>query len=221
MTDDPRPFTPERYDALVRAALDAGYRFARFGDAQPADGDLLLRHDVDLSLDAAVAMAEIETGLGASSTYFVMTQSPFYNLDSAVGRDAVERLRALGHRVAYHGVWPNAAVDRRFGFDPLLAWHNPDPGYMTRPVAGADNAMDPRFTGEGFANYRSDSNMRWRHGDVLPDLRRRRFAWLQLLIHPELWMFPGETLRDKLLAMLDADRTARLEIMRHERLDID
>ena len=46
-------FTLEHYRELLGAARQGGYRFARFGEA-PARGDLFLRHDVDLSLEAAL-----------------------------------------------------------------------------------------------------------------------------------------------------------------------
>src|SRR5262245_52770629 len=43
-------FTLEHYAELLDAARSGGYRFAHF-DRAPQGGDLLLRHDVDLSLD--------------------------------------------------------------------------------------------------------------------------------------------------------------------------
>ena len=78
-------FSLSHYAELLAAARAGGYRFAGF-DGAPADGDLILRHDVDLSLEAAVAMAEVEAEAGAWSTWFLMTRSVFYNLDSAAGR---------------------------------------------------------------------------------------------------------------------------------------
>ena len=61
-------------------------------------GDLILRHDVDLSLEAAVALAEVEAEAGAWSTWFLMTRSVFYNLASAEGERTIARLRELGGR---------------------------------------------------------------------------------------------------------------------------
>ena len=84
-------------------------------------------------------MAELEAEEGARATYFLMTESVFYNLASSEGRIDVERLRELGHRVGLHAVWPNAALDQRL--DRVVAWHNPDPEYMTAPVDGAVNVM--------------------------------------------------------------------------------
>ena len=74
-------FELEHYRELLDAARAGGYRFAFF-DREPAPGDLLLRHDVDLSLDAALTLAELEAEASAHATYFLMTRSVFYNLAS-------------------------------------------------------------------------------------------------------------------------------------------
>ncbi|HEY6053944.1 MAG TPA: hypothetical protein VIU86_08430 [Gaiellaceae bacterium] len=208
-------FSLRHYEELVRAAQAGGYRFAFF-DREPRDGDLLLRHDVDLSLEAALELARLEHGLGAQATYFLMTESVFYNLDSALGRAAVEELRALGHRVGLHAVWPRAELDARF--DPVLAWHNPDPDYMRAPVEGAVNVMQ-----EGFfdpATYRSDSNQHWRSGCPHEALAAGELPWLQLLTHPEIWVYEGATMRESMESFLDADRAARLEHLRNDRIDL-
>jgi hypothetical protein len=70
-------FSLEHYRDLLEAAKAGGYRFAAF-ERRPEPGDLLLRHDVDLSLPAAVAMAEVEAEAGAWSTWFLLTRSVFY-----------------------------------------------------------------------------------------------------------------------------------------------
>ena len=88
-------FSLAHYRELLRAARDGGYRWAGF-DAPPAAGDLILRHDVDLSLDGALAVAEVEAEEGAWSTWFLMTRSVFYNLASPEGERAIARLRELG-----------------------------------------------------------------------------------------------------------------------------
>ena len=208
-------FSLSHYAELLAAARAGGYRFAGF-DGAPADGDLILRHDVDLSLEAAVAMAEVEAEAGAWSTWFLMTRSVFYNLDSAAGEQAIARLRALGGRIAHHAVWPNVDLDDRF--EPVVAWHNPDPAYMTAPVAGATNVMgEPWFDPD---HYRSDSNQRWRHGCPHDGLARGEPAWLQLLTHPEIWAYEGTTMGETMRSFLDSDRAARLEHLRGDRIDL-
>ena len=208
-------FSLAHYRELLEAAKGGGYRFAGF-DRPPGGGDLILRHDVDLSLEAAVAMAEIEAEAGAWSTWFLMTRSNFYNLDSAAGERAILRLRELGGRVANHAVWPTIDLDERF--EPMVAWHNPDPEYMTAPIAGAVNVMTPPWFDP--EHYRSDSNQRWRHGCPHAQLARGEFEWLQLLTHPEIWAYEGTSMGETMRTFLDADREARLEHLRSDRIDL-
>jgi hypothetical protein len=208
-------FDLAHYGELLEAARAGGYRFATF-DGEPRPGDLLLRHDVDLSLPAAVELAELEANRGATATYFLMTESVFYNLASEEGRRALARLRELGHRVGLHAVWPNVEFDERF--DRVMAWHNPDPPYMSAPVDGAVNVMQPPWFTEG--HYRSDSNQHWRSGCPHGELARGEPGWLQLLAHPEIWVYPGATMRETMLAMLDAERERRLEQLAADRIDL-
>jgi hypothetical protein len=208
-------FTLEHYRGLLQAAKAGGYRWAGF--AQPPEpGIVILRHDVDLSLAAALAMAEVEAEEGAWSTWFMMTRSVFYNLASIEGEQTLARLRELGHRIAHHAVYPHVDLDERF--DPIIAWHNPEPAYMRMPVNGAVNVMGPPFFEPD--HYRSDSNQRWRGGCPHEPLARGEFEWLQLLTHPEIWAYEGETMRATMESMLDADRAARLERLREDRIDL-
>ena len=145
-----------------------------------------------------------------------MTRSVLYNLDSREGDAAVARLHELGHRVALHAVWPHVDLDSRF--DKVVAWHNPEPDFMQADVEGAVNVMRPPFFDP--EKYRSDSNQNWRHGCPHGELAAGTFPWLQLLIHPEIWAYPGETMRATMDAFLDADRAARLEYLRADRIDL-
>jgi hypothetical protein len=208
-------FSLDHYRELLTAAQRGGYRFAGF-DRPPQEGDLILRHDVDLSLESALAVAEVEAEEGAWSTWFLMTRSVFYNLASPVGERTIARLRELGHRVAHHAVWPHIDLDDRF--ETVVAWHNPDPEYMHEPIPGAVNVMEPPFFES--EHYRSDSNQHWRHGCPHGELESGAFAWLQLLTHPEIWAFSGDTMRESMESLLDADRAARLEQLRHDRIDL-
>src|SRR5262249_61362035 len=69
-------FTLEHYRDLLHAARKGGYRWAGF-DRPPEPGVVILRHDVDLSLEAALTMAELEADAGAWSPWFMMTRSIF------------------------------------------------------------------------------------------------------------------------------------------------
>jgi len=208
-------FSLRHYAELLDAARAGGYRWARF-DREPAPGDLFLRHDVDLSLEAALQLARLEREHDATATYFLMTESVFYNLASFEGRDAVAELRDLGHAVGLHAVYPDAARDERF--DAVIAWHNPDPEYVFEPVDGAVNVMQPPWFTQG--KYRSDSNAHWREGCPHEELRAGAFEWLQLLTHPEIWVYPGATMGESMRSMLDAKRAEWLDHLANDRIDL-
>ena len=118
-------FSLEHYAELLDGGEGGRLPVRRLRPRRRQPGDLILRHDVDLSLEAAVALAEVEAEAGAWSTWFLMTRSVFYNLGSSEGERAVARLRELGGRIAHHAVWPHVDLDERF--EPIVAWHNPDP----------------------------------------------------------------------------------------------
>jgi hypothetical protein len=208
-------FDLTHYREVLEAAKAGGYRFARFGD-EPRAGDLFLRHDIDLSLAAALEMAELEAELDATATYLLMTESVFYNLASEEGALAIDRLRELGHPVGLHAVHPNVELDGRF--DAVVSWHNPRPEYMSDEIPGAANAYGKRY----FApeTYRSDSNQHWRSGCPHEELRAGAFPWLQILVHPEIWVYPGETMGETMRAMVEAESTRRLEQLSADGIDL-
>jgi hypothetical protein len=137
-------FDLDHYRELLDAAGEGGYRFATF-DREPQAGDIFLRHDVDLSLEAALSLAELEQERGARATYFLMTESVFYNLDS---------------------------------------------------------------------------NQHWREGCPHEELRTGAFEWLQLLVHPEIWVYDGETMGETMRAMLDVKREELLGYLAGDRIDL-
>jgi len=203
------------YRELLESAQAGGYAWATF-DHEPQAGDLFLRHDVDLSLDAAVEVARLEHELGARATYFLMTESVFYNLESTAGVDALRELRSLGHRLAFHPVYPHFDIDDRF--DPVFAWHNPEPEFIAEGRDGAVNVMAEPYFVRG--HYRSDSNAHWREGCPHEELAAGAFDWLQLNMHPVIWAYKGDTMRETMDSMLDAMRAAWLENLANDRIDL-
>jgi len=75
----------------------------------------------------------------------------------------------------------------------------------------------PWFTRD---KYRSDSNQHWRHGCPHEELRAGGFEWLQLLVHPEIWVYPGATMRETMHAMLDVKHEELLGYLAGDRIDL-
>jgi hypothetical protein len=208
-------FDLQHYREILESAQAGGYRFARFGEV-PEPGDLFLRHDIDLSLDAALRMAELEAALGVQATYLLMTESVFYNLASTEGVAAIGRLRELGHPVGLHAVHPNVVLDERF--DSIVSWHNPRPEYMGDDIPAAVNVYGKRYFSP--LTYRSDSNQRWRSGCPDEELRAGGFPWLQILVHPAIWVYDGSTMGQTMRSMVQAEQTRRLEQLADDGIDL-
>ncbi|MGH3135401.1 MAG: hypothetical protein ACRDPV_02755 [Gaiellaceae bacterium] len=209
-------FDLSHYREILEAAQTGGYRFRAFGEG-PERGDLFLRHDIDLSLDAALQMADLEAEVGVLATYLLMADSVFYNLGSSEGVAAIARLRELGHAVGLHAVYPNVQLDERF--DAVVSWHNPQAAYMSERIDGAINVYaEPYFSPPA---YRSDSNQHWRSGCPHEELRGGGFPWLQILVHPEIWVYQGATMGQTMRSMLNAEKARRLEQIADDGIHLD
>jgi len=169
----------EHYRELLGSARAAGYEWASF-DRHPRAGDLFLRHDVRLSLEAALELARVEHELGVRATYLLMTESAFYNLDSHVGHYAQRQLRQWGHAVGLHAVHPRAELGDRF--DRVVSWHNPEPSYEREPVFGAANVAAEPYGGPVLSD---------RNGCPHEEIASGGHEWLQIVTHPEWWLYDG------------------------------
>ena len=212
MTD----WTLEGYRSLVEAALEGGYRTVGF-EVEPSAGILYLRHDVDLSLDAALRMARLEAELGVSGD--VLPHDGIRVLQPRLERG---RGGDRGASLARTSTRPPRGLPERKAGRSVRAGHclaQPRTPSTCAPLStGALNVMEPsRFDP---ATYRSDSNQHWRSGDPRDELSAGAFPWLQLLIHPEIWAYPGERMGETMRAMLEGEKERRLEQLAADRIDL-
>jgi len=224
-------FSPAGYEALLAGLRGRGYRVRGFADAEPAVPHLILRHDIDFSLGAALAMAEQEAALGVVSTYFVLLRTEFYNPLSGAGRAALARIGALGHAVGLHldaALHAGGALDAAAAEEAdllamalgrpveLVSFHRPGANGIDRSerIGGRLNAYAPRF--HGSESYCSDSRGVWHHGHPYDHPAVKAGRALQLLVHPFWWQAPALPPEERLRRFL-AERTDFLdrEIARH------
>jgi hypothetical protein len=205
-------FSLDAYHDLLRLAHEKGWKVA----AYPEKGSLgprqiLLRHDVDYSVEIALEMARANAALGVHGTFFLLLRSDLYNLWSPRNQELARQIQAAGQSVGLHfaalqPVPPNEAslarmVKREFellrevvpGAAPVFAWHNPTTAWLDRfgklEVEGLINAYAPRFTVA--MRYRSDSNLRHSPDDFARLLQSEDASPLHLLFHPLNWVVGG------------------------------
>lgn len=229
-TSSPADFTISGYLALIQNLVEHGYRIASFKDLAPTGHQLILRHDLDMSIDAAISVAETEHYLGVSATYFVLLRSEMYNPFSQRGRSALLRIAALGHEIGLHldaSLYEDsvealnaaaqsecsaleAIINQPVG---VISFHRPAPSLrgLDRKIAGRRHTYEPAFFSD--IGYCSDSRGGWHHGHPLDHEAVTGGKSLQLLTHPIWWVAaPDETVRQK----LDRFALGRFDLLRAE-----
>lgn len=95
-------FTFDWYLQLLSLLKKKGYLICGYDGWIEYDKCVILRHDVDNSLEAAVRFAELEKEAEVKSTYFVLVTSDFYNVFSGSNQKLVRKIISYGHSVGLH-----------------------------------------------------------------------------------------------------------------------
>lgn len=178
------------------------------------NNDVILRHDIDISLEPAVKMAEIEKKLGIKSTFFILLQSPYYNAFSENSIKYVKKIIGMGHRIGLHY---DSLIIRKFNFVAneflkneikMMSIHYQTevnnisshiPSYnkklkfkLPKNILDADSEIYKKNR-----KYVSDSVQNWREGTFSKYVNEKN---LYILIHPIWWteenMSRNEILRE-------------------------
>ena len=64
--------------------------------------NIFLRHDVDVSIDKALKLAEMESNRKIKATYYILLTSPFYNALSPENIQKIKMIKELGHGIGLH-----------------------------------------------------------------------------------------------------------------------
>lgn len=215
-------FNLQSYGDLIQTGLDHGVQFSSFEKPSeyPEGKICILRHDIDIDMEAAKKMAETEHKLGVKSTYFLMLRSPVYNLFGRANNDFAREILDLGHDLGLHydeGYAPEEGYDLNNWINKevealssllkkeirTVSFHQPGENVLEnridiRPLL---NTYDKRDMAG--IDYLSDSNMGFRR-DPFALLEDPGLQKLQILIHPVWWMggeqkMSTESLWDKAL----------------------
>lgn len=215
-------YTPDTFRRLLIAMKDGGYYFADYseGNSYASKSKVVyLRHDVDYSIEWALAFARINAECGVKGTFFFLLRSPIYNLLAYPAITTVKAICALGQRVALHHTIPpglptsdeelvsNVTEDYRAAaaqlpeLSPVFSWHNPSlvPGIIQRSldmaIPGMTNAYNRYFIED--VKYYADSNLR-HTVEAFETIIRGDDRRLHLLFHPFQWMAQGRDMQEVL-----------------------
>jgi len=208
MTD----FTFKHYRESLQLAKDKGYNFLKCCEHTKkviGKKNIVLRHDVDFTLENAVNMCDIESDLGIQSTYFIRLHAKNYHpftLDN-VGR--LKYILSKGHEIGLHF---EPDFYKHFDYEPLeqfskevriledmlginivgAATHEPSRcGYLITDENINNLPIDYEAYGRSLMDsykYISDSGARWREGTMYEFINNDWVDDLYVNTHP-LWWF--------------------------------
>lgn len=189
-------FSYDWYRSLLLHARNVSpiYTFSDHGDRN----GILLRHDVDLDLELALRLAEIEQGLGIKTTYFIMACCEAYSPLSKSSRAALRSMVDMGHEIGLHfdPTFQKDDKERQHAVSleaqiiseacgrevRSLSLHCPSLHGLFPLFDGFINAYDPKFFSE--KTYISDSMRNFRGKDPFEWVNKGETQIVQFLIHP-------------------------------------
>lgn len=199
-------FSYLHYKEIMETALKADYQISSFHNPIPITERrkrvLYIRHDVDGLLTKAVKMARIEAEMEVKTTYFVLPNSPLYNLLEERSLSLLQEITSLGHWLGLHmdlAITPFlkeknveqlaeklfATFGQLIPLTRVVSFHRPNPEVLDKRFPSFISTYEPRFFSQ--IKYYSDSRRMWREGDPCKLLSEGQFDQLQLLIHPIWW----------------------------------
>ena len=212
-------FTTEGYINLLQY-LRQVYKIAPFCKiSQKNTPYLILRHDVDYSLEAALEMARLEQSLGINSTYFVLASCEVYDLFEEKNAYCLKEISKIGHEIGLHfeprryrsydrSVYETFQIEVQ-RLESLsgkkvfsIARHNEWDRDPFASIKGYINANHPFWRGDLFVH---DSCRAWATVEGLFMLLNNPPRTAQLLVHPDNWLkdkIDRETLIERLFEHL-------------------
>lgn len=190
---------------------------------------ILLRHDVDVSVEKALILAKLEKEKKIISTYYFLLQSPNYNALDSKTSSLIKKISECGHEIGLH-YDSNLAKNKQELLKQIsimsellemitgkkifsVAQHN----ITISPVMDATSskkfldARNPLILKS--LSYISDSVQNWRSGCMCNHVGV--VDKLQILTHP-IWWNEKSTLRNDILKVSEIDKINEIKKMYYE-----
>lgn len=195
-------FTYQAYKELLTLLKEYDYTICDYHNYAQADRSVIIRHDIDLQIEKAVRMAEIEHEMGVTSTYFVLVTSNFFNVFSKRNQESLRQICSMGHAVGLHfdevkydaqttdlvqAMEQEAALlGQCLGQEvKSLSMHRPSKATLEADYKVAGGRIVNSYGEEFFRRHKyvSDSRRNWRE-DVIGIIKSGTYDRLHVLTHP-------------------------------------
>ncbi|HBI63246.1 MAG TPA: hypothetical protein DDY31_18900 [Lachnospiraceae bacterium] len=200
-------FTYESYADMIKHLGNMEYQFADYRSWKDSEKSVILRHDVDYSLQKAAEFSGIEREMGVQSTYFVLLSTNFYNVHSLKSKNYIRQIMDNGGKIGLHfdetqyDIHTEEELEKcLYGEAEILSditgvetgvvsMHRPSEKFLSenRKFGHIINSYGKLYFNE--MKYLSDSRRNWRE-NVDEIIRQGTYWRLHILIHP-FWYFAG------------------------------
>lgn len=196
-------FTYKGYESLINNLKNEHYNFSTYQNYSLENKTVILRHDIDISIEKAFILAELEQKLGVCSTYFILLRSDLYNPLNKKNIQLIEGINKMGHQIGLHfdeTLYLNennipAAIEKEVSiFSELLkmdidvvSMHRPSQKTLEANYTIANNKILNSYSDLFFKQFKyvSDSKRRWRE-NIDQIIESKSCPLLLLLTHP-IW----------------------------------
>lgn len=233
-------FTYEAYSKLIWLIRENNYEIVDYNNCREHESCIILRHDIDYSIEKALQLAIREYDLGVKSTYFALLSSPFYNLASKNVISALKLINQYGHNIGLHfdeknyseSHYANCGGIKKIVLKEVemmeklldmpiksVSMHRPSKRTLEADYDFGD--IKNSYCKELFKNYKyiSDSRKRWRE-NVEEIIESRKFKKLHILTHAFWYGDENETIEDTLMRFISNAGIERYNILNDNITDL-
>lgn len=231
-------FTYDSYRSLLKLLRQQGYVFADYYHYNMYPRCVILRHDIDMSIEQAKRIAEVERESGVNSTFFVLLRTDFYNPASAESLAALRYIQSLGHEIGLHfdeASYPAGTTEETISqilneaeiLSSILgtavtavSMHRPSKATLEADlkIPGMVNSYSHTFF-HGF-KYISDSRRRWRE-PVEDIVNSGKYDRLHILVH-SFWYHCQELgLSESVASFINSANRERYHVFRDNITELD
>ena len=214
-------FTYKAYKGMIEKLLDKNYEISDYKNYKEKKKVVILRHDIDTSLEKALRIAEIEKELNIYSTYFILLSTDFYNINSEKSLKIVKEIKRLGGKIGLHFDEKKYKINAQEDYIKyvnyelnilsrilnekidIVSMHRPSKEFleMDLEIPNVINSYQKVFFNK--FKYISDSRMNWRE-NVEEIIEKNQYKALHILTHPFWYEENEKTMEEKLKIFLNS-----------------
>lgn len=191
-------FTHDSYINLLQLLKKNDYHDSDYTNWMQFEKSVILRHDIDFSIEKSLTLAEIENKYGVKSTYFVLLTTDFYNVFSKKNINLISSIIKMGHEIGLHFdetvydsndtiedkiVRECEILSEAIGYPvKVVSMHRPSKDILNRNISipGIINSYSDIY----FRNFKylSDSRRNWKE-NVEEIIKSDKYNRLHILTH--------------------------------------